>query len=298
MICNCFYQMYIWIKSYLLKSHEHQSYLKNVSKKRIRQRYRRYQWRSYINKKVSNLKWCVSYSVFDGEELLEPSILAIRDEVDHVQVLYQVHSWTGTHENKELPVFLNKLKEKGLIDELIEFKSDFKDKPWHNELKKRNIGLTAAKKAKCDYFMTMDTDEFYFKNEFHKAKHEIVSNGITHSYAMSENYGLKPTEKIVYEHTCCVPFFSKVRWFSRLGDNKKAPCLCDPTRMMLNYPFTKHYLLFGLSMQHMKRVRKDLLKKIVNSSAYDGKKRSGGGNLQTCIVEDVFNILPYLNDDK
>ena len=44
----------------------------------------------------NNNKWGVSYSLFDGEELLEPSILSIRDCVDYINVVYQKESWVGT----------------------------------------------------------------------------------------------------------------------------------------------------------------------------------------------------------
>ena len=41
------------------------------------------------------MKLGVSYNVFDGEELLESSIKSIRDNVDHISVVYQTISNFG-----------------------------------------------------------------------------------------------------------------------------------------------------------------------------------------------------------
>ena len=46
------------------------------------------------------------------------------------------------------------------------------------ECEKRNIGLKYAKKAGVDYFMTMDCDEFYIKEEVEKAKRFIIITGV------------------------------------------------------------------------------------------------------------------------
>ena len=41
------------------------------------------------------MKLGISYNVFDGEELLEKSILCIRDQVDFISVVYQEKSNFG-----------------------------------------------------------------------------------------------------------------------------------------------------------------------------------------------------------
>lgn len=67
-------------------------------------------------------KWGVSYSVFDGEELLEASLRNIRPHVDYINVIWQKESWYGAPANADLYPLLLKLKDAGLIDELIEYK--------------------------------------------------------------------------------------------------------------------------------------------------------------------------------
>ena len=133
-----------------------------------------------INTKRLNAKhkWGVSYSVFDGHELLEKSILSIRESVDYINVVYQTTSWYGNKCDDDLLPALQRLKDAGLIDELIEYTYIHKDgRSGHApkyEKQKRSLGLNAAKKAGCTYFMTMDCDEFYFKDELENAKKYIL----------------------------------------------------------------------------------------------------------------------------
>ena len=68
------------------------------------------------------MKLGISYNVFDGEELLEKSILCIRDQVDFISVVYQEKSNFGNQCDPNLLPLLTSLKEKGLVDELFEYK--------------------------------------------------------------------------------------------------------------------------------------------------------------------------------
>ena len=44
---------------------------------------------------MATMKLGVTYSLFDGEELLPFSILSIRPHVDYINVVFQEHSWFG-----------------------------------------------------------------------------------------------------------------------------------------------------------------------------------------------------------
>jgi hypothetical protein len=63
--------------------------------------------------------------VFDCEELLESSILSIRNVVDHICIVYQTTSNYGEPCNPHLESFLASLKEEGLVDSLIFFETKF-----------------------------------------------------------------------------------------------------------------------------------------------------------------------------
>ncbi len=217
----------------------------------------------------SQPRFGVSYSIFDGEELLEASISSIRSEVDYVNVVYQTISWHGNSCKESLVPLLKDLKNRGIIDELINWEPDLKKSSQLNEMEKRNAGLKAAKKAQVNYFMTMDCDQFYYKKELEEAKKLILKNNITHSYCAQILYGKRPTLRQISNHKCCyVQFFSKIDKFSQLGDNEFAPCLVDPTHKILERSHSKHYVLHNIFTHHMSLVRSDLKKKHINSSGY------------------------------
>lgn len=44
---------------------------------------------------VKERTWGVSYSAFDGDEILEGSLRSIRGEADYINVIYQTQSWYG-----------------------------------------------------------------------------------------------------------------------------------------------------------------------------------------------------------
>ena len=68
-------------------------------------------------------KYGICYNIFDGEELLEDSILQIRDVVDYISVVYQTESYWGNKCSENLIETLNKLKNEELIDELVYYEN-------------------------------------------------------------------------------------------------------------------------------------------------------------------------------
>lgn len=264
----------------------------------------RRQWRNrrmeqMTNKLISDYKWGVSYSVFDGHELLEASIRAIRDHVDYINVVYQTKSWYGVPANSDLVPELKKLKKLGLIDELIEYKANPNIKAVKQECEKRNIGLRAARHAGVDYFMTMDTDEFYNGTEFESAKRKIIEQGITHSFCNIVGYGVMPTQQILAPTPSFVQFMSKIGHLSRLGKTRYDICLIDPTRRISRYSLfrNKCYFLSGIQMHHFSYVRKNVITKLKNSSAKTNHNVTVNDliKIDTVMVPDTFDLMPLFN---
>lgn len=81
--------------------------------------------------------------MFDGEELLESSILSIRNVVDHICIVYQTISNYNQPCNPHLESFLNYLKEEHLIDSIIHYETKF-----HFPLSERE--KIVSKKARPD----------------------------------------------------------------------------------------------------------------------------------------------------
>ena len=268
-----------------------------------RQNYRNAHIEKYLKKAIKNVKWGVSYSVFEGEELLEPSLLSIRDSVDYINVVYQIESWTRKYKNRNIVAVVENLRNKGLIDEIIEYKPNTNLGPSKNEIKKRNLGLKYAKKAGCNYFMTMDVDEFYVKSEIEKVKKDIIENDITHSYCSIVQYGTIPT-KLMHNNHCnfAVSLFCKIGKFSRLQTDSKQIAIVDPKRRMSNCLGSKYFFFCDIMMHHMSYVRNNLeIKLRASSNAYVNNieiENVKNLNLACVDVEDKFNIMPYLNKQE
>jgi hypothetical protein len=240
-------------------------------------------------------KFGVSYSVFDGEELLEASIRSIRSEVSYVNVVYQLISWRGNQAEENMLKTLKDIQKEGLIDELIFWEPDLKKSPNVNETDKRNVGLRAAINAGVNYFMTMDCDEFYREDEVRRAKQIILEKEITHSYCKQIFYGDRPTLRIMSAEKCDLQFFCKVDKFSILGGNEFAPHRVDPTRKLLEREGSKHYFLNDIAMHHFRDLRKNkmALRSKYANSALDGAKQIAYSEKDCVEVENYFKLPTF-----
>lgn len=215
------------------------------------------------------MKLGVSYTVFDGIELLEHSILQIRKYVDFIQVSYQTLSWFGRTASIEDINTLKILKRKGLIDSLDIF-NNFKvltnksrgsislSKKYETE--KRQFGMNICLEKKCTHFISMDVDEFYISDDFSRAKNIILENNISQSSCSFINYVKEP----IYSRgvdSSTVPFICKINHNSRMCSRFFTKC--DPTRGITNNiaGINKKFNKDTLIMHHMETVRKDLNKK-------------------------------------
>lgn len=219
-------------------------------------------------KPFKNPKLGVSYSVWDGEELLEQSIKQIRATADYINVVWQKLSWYGKPCNPGLEKFLLKLKQRGLIDELIFFEPDLDANPGYNELNKRNVGLCAARRAGCTHFMTMDTDEFYDPTQFRAAYDDIIKRNLTHTCCNIVSY-ITPTVRFVDCETYFVPFIHTINNGEVLASGAfygGIPCLVDPTRRIKLRKNSRFCFLGTIIMHHMHYVRKDVHSKLMNST--------------------------------
>lgn len=260
-----------------------------IKNRKLRNRWKKIITIRTINNLVLKYKWGVSYSVFDNEELLEHSIKSIRNHVNYINVVYQLKSWYGNPAQETLLPKLQQLKNQGLIDELIEYKSNPNIYAGTQEANKRNLGLEYAKRSGINYFMTMDCDEFYIQNEFKKAKYFIVKNGITHSFCDIFNY-FSPTLRYLSPTPSYINFFSKINKYSKLSShNNKTITLVDSTRQLNHSIGSKYYFLSNIAMHHMTYYRKDIKRKITNSTARDYYK-SVPKPINCAKVPDIFNI--------
>ena len=244
-------------------------------------------WGPKAIKPYKNPKLGISYSVWDGEELLEQSIKQIRPIADYINVVWQKLSWYGKPCNPGLEKLLLKLKDKGLIDEIIFFEPDLSLNPSYNEINKRNIGLCAARRAKCTHFMTMDTDEFYDRNDFSAAYKDIINRNITNTVCGIVSY-VTPTVRYRDYDNFFVTFISRIDKGQKFSFGKGPdgiPAVIDPTRKFKIRKNTRFCVLGNIVMHHMRHVRKDIMKKVQNSSLNQNKR------------EEQKLVKEYINTD-
>lgn len=260
---------------------------------------------SKINAKVG-----VSYSLFDGEELLPASIKAIRDKVHYINVVYQKISYLGNPASPDIEEKLQGMVKEGLIDELYLYEPILEIHPRYNELAKRDIGFILAKNRGCDYFLGMDVDEFYDGEQFEAALKYIVDYNISTSavsiitYLKSPEYQEQGVHAFIEDGeqmiSAFVPFLIKIdRTIGQKHGVMFFPCFVDPTRNISCPGRFKLFPVQNIAMHHMSTVRKDLLKKYGNTSATNISERSLNNleNMRQNILDFDFDKSKELPED-
>ena len=233
------------------------------------------------------MKFGVCYNLFDGEELLEDSINCIRNYVDYISVIYQTKSNWGDDCSKDLVKILVDLKSRELIDDMVEYKN-IENNPQINETNKRNLGIKLSIQNGCSHHMSLDCDEFFLTTEFENLIKYHKDNPDKITYLSLVPY-YKDTKYLVlsekYDKLYISGFFP-IKYIFILGYD--SPVLTDPTRrvnlsnlndiVILNKEFIK--------MHHLFYVRKDLYKKIYNSTS---KLRYGNNLTRFKEVVDHYN---------
>lgn len=247
-----------------------------------------------------------SYNVFeDSIELLKPSIKNIRNEVDYINVIYQKISNHNNHSENDYWLWLDRLKEDGLIDNIIEYvptiASDSNNSCHWNELQKRKIGKKDLELAECTHFISMDSDEFYDIDNFAQSKKYINLLSIDSTVCKIQDYHKSPIYQHIGLQNYNVPFIQSIHCnFAFAG---KFYAYCDPTRIVDNYVTYHIFSETDLIMDHMTGVRLDIHKKINNSSAKINFFNKTDEildrylNISNCrVVEDSYNIINQIKE--
>lgn len=211
----------------------------------------------------------LTINAFDASELLESLITEIRDQVDWVAAFYQKKSyWQNPMDPKDMDELL-RLKELGLIDELIEFIPNFSKYAREQETDKRNMGIEMMRQKGYSHILNIDADEFYDADQFREAKRQIEENGWPITYWSYVNYYRDFEHYLVYPFRPLVPGIHST--YFKYTFNGPAPGPTDPTRRILN-PMNIGTHLFPdevIRMGHGAWIRRDIRKKLENWSAKD-----------------------------
>ena len=243
-----------------------------------------------------------AYNVFDNEELLEASVRSIRSEVDFVAIVYQRTSNFGAPCSAELMPTLGALRDIGLVDELIEyaprtFTLEEKKKlisrratdqhlggtsvtdlgeQFFNELTKREVGRRACAARDCNYFMSMDCDEFYHAAELRAVKALTLRENYECVCCYMRTFFKWPTEELVpAEEANCVPVLYRILEHLPFRLACPYPCLVDPTRKLENLRRLHVAGRSVVQMHHFSFVRRHIRSKLLNVS--NRGNYAGGG---------------------
>lgn len=232
------------------------------------------------------MKLAAIYSVWDGEELLEGSIRQIRE---HVDIVILVVSSISNHKEEYFGGVYESLRLEGLglADVVQTWRPEIFIKPMRMESQKREFGLEVARLYGATHFLYMDCDEYYDSNQFKNAKTAFSKRelkGIKGSVCSMYTYFKEPTLKLDPPEEYFVPFIHTLTLETRTGfSNGKLidyPFYCDPTRRVNTMQVVD--LSETVKMHHYSYVRKDLSRKIRNSSARSNIER-------TPVVQDYAN---------
>ncbi len=211
-------------------------------------------------------KYSIGFNVFDDSiELLEASISNLRPLVDKIYVVWQDVSNFGENAVEPIAEFIEGLKAKGLIDDEYKFKPKPAMGAHYNEMEKRRIGLYLAQADGMDYFMSMDSDEFYDESEFIAMKQTYIDEDLDSGYAQMQTYYKQSDICFETPEEYYVSLFYKVREGVTF-EYGVTPVLIDPTRRQ-DFGKYKIFTREEIQMHHMSHVRKNIARKFNNSSA-------------------------------
>ena len=192
---------------------------------------------------------CAIYNVFDGEEHLEKSIKLIRNDCEWVIAMVQVTSNHGNKYRGGLDEVV-RLHDEGLIDDYQIYKPNLAKAPGENETIKRNRGLNIARFLGASHYIMIDCDEYW----------DGLPKEVNCAHRMY-TYFKEPTLMLDPPEAYYVPGLISLTPESRVG-SFMCGFYCDPTRK----PNIK--LNEGRQwMHHFSYVRKNMTRKIENSSA-------------------------------
>lgn len=226
----------------------------------------------FIKSKNRPMRLSASFNFFDGAELFLSAIENIRNEVDHISVLYQITSNYGNPIPQESLDVLQELKIRKLVDDFWLYEPNLTKLGGQNETIKRNKGIEIAKKANCNYLMMIDADEFYKPMELKQAKRQIVENDWDFTAVHIYDYYMHPTWRIKYPvNQFYCPFICKITPNTLHDRTDNYPIkVTDAARRL--YVRNGSYRIFNtdiISLHHMTGVRKNGYEDKISNASYN-----------------------------
>ena len=232
---------------------------------------------------------------FDDTLHLRNITSEIRDLCDMIVVCLQKESYHGVPIDARIEGDIYKLKDEGLVDDVIwfvpsaEYDLSKPEAPRIMETDKRNFIIDFLSENGCDYAHIIDSDEFYDHDDYQNAKNVLIEHpDINVTYCEYINYYRDYRHLLVWPFKSYVPFISKVSYkFDFFNGSFDKPS--DPTRRYLIEGKDAKYCIMSFStvkMHHLSWIRTDIREKLKNWSA---KKYFDDDELVEKVIERYEN---------
>ena len=240
---------------------------------------------------------------FEGTEHLKNIIYEIRDYCDTIVICLQKTSYHGDPIKQEDIDDIELLKKCKLADNIIWFEptnlyeNEPKIGPRLVETDKRNFILDYLENNEhCSHALVIDSDEFYDREDFRRAKEFINSDDNIHvTYCQYINYYRDYKHLMAWPFYSYVPFISEIKFrFNFRNGSFDKPS--DPTRRYVLDGNNKVYHLLSynlIKMHHLSWIRKDIIRKI---DSWSSKQLFGNvKGLREAIIERYDNYVDGQN---
>lgn len=210
------------------------------------------------------MKLGVIYTVFNGLELVEKSMLQIKKHVDEIVIAYQPMSNRGSAMDFIDTAFFARLIDKYPEFHYIKFSPNLSIDTKTNELNKHNLGLKKLKELGCTHFMLSAVDHFYETEQFIKAKERAKEFDVTltsmYTYYKNPTWQITPIEDYYMPFICKI--YPETQYVKKQWQLKVDPSVRVNTDKSM-YLFREEEIM----MHHYSMIRLDIQNKFNNAAA-------------------------------
>lgn len=226
-------------------------------------------WTATLPDWENSIKTGMGIVAYEGTEHLRAILSELKGCVDTTVILLQRESYQGKPIHPEDWDEVWALKRDGLVDDVIEFPRIDHMPPREQETVRRNQGMAYLQSKGCDYAIISDSDEFYKRDEFLRAKDFVRQNLPEATYAYYKNYYKTPNFALLddcFDTKRGVPFLCNTKLRFMFDIPMSIPT--DATRRV-NSQDIAVLKEEALTMHHWSWIRKDIRRKVEVWSSRD-----------------------------
>lgn len=219
------------------------------------------------------MKLGIFYTVFDGIELLKPSVENIINHVDLVCIVYQNTSNYGQYE--DVGKQINELGFNSEKIHILNFEPSKHLPVKEKEKEKHDFAIQYLKAQGCSHFIMSATDHFYKVDEFIDARKKAVFFDVTLTNMFT--YYKYPTWQLTPIESYQMPFICRMYPTTEISSQEYTGLKTDPsvrinTRMEI-YCFKENEIM----LHHYSMLRKDIVKKLSNAALFNRSQEQING---------------------